>query len=244
MTYRAMFPGKLIELNASTGAYVLKGSLIAKVIWTDERGRPAGDPVAITAPADGTVEIFITANSQFLKGEPLFRFDPDAAPKERASGDDLRHVLDRALAAGAQNNWRYTEQLCRQVLDAHPTDAGQVAVALTYRAMALGIVGNQDGNRMLLDEALVEGRRAVRAFEQTKGDPFDVSRAYEAVGNAVLYMIVQEVIKKDEWPALFPEGYKALKRALELDPENTSARKNLGIIGGAIPIAKMWGAKI
>src|SRR5450755_1175521 len=161
MTYRAMFSGKLVELNASTGAYVSRGSVIAKVVWTDERGRPAGDSVAITAPADGTVETFVAANSQFLKGEPLFRVDPDGTAKERASGDDLRPILERAFAAAAQNNWRYTEQLCKQVLDAHPTDLGVEAVALTYRALALGFAGYKEGNRMLLDEALIGGRRAV-----------------------------------------------------------------------------------
>jgi hypothetical protein len=57
-------------------------------------------------------------------------------------------------------------------------------------------------------------------------------------------MITLDVIRRDEWPTLFPEGYKALKTALEVDPKSTSARKNLGIIGGAIPIAKMNGAKL
>jgi hypothetical protein len=44
MTYRAMFPGKLIELNASTGAYGTKGAVIARVMWTDacdQRGNTA-----------------------------------------------------------------------------------------------------------------------------------------------------------------------------------------------------------
>ena len=244
MTYRALFPGKLIELHASTGSSVSRGALIAQVRWFDERGRPTGDIVGITSPANGTVKTFVAASSQFLKGEPLFRVDPDDTATVRASGDDLRPLLDRAFAAAAQNNWRYTEHLCRQVLDAHPTDPGLEAVALTYRALALGFAGYQDANRMLLDEALIEGRRAVRAFQQTKGQAFDVSRAYEAVGNAVVFMIAQDVIRNDEWPTLYPEGYKALQRALELDQKSSSARKNLGIIGGAIPIAKMHGAKL
>ena len=148
------------------------------------------------------------------------------------------------MVAAAQGNWRYTEQLCKQVLDAHPTDLEVMARALTYRALALGFAGYKEASRMLLDEALIEGRRAVRAFQQTKGQAFDVSRAYEAVGNAVLFMISQDVIRDDEWPTLFPEGYQALRKALELDPESASARKNLGIMGGAIPIAKMHGAKM
>lgn len=244
MTYRALFPGKLIEFHASTGSSVSRGGLIARVRWFDESGRPTGDIVEITSPTNGTVETFVAANSQFLKGEPLFRLDPDGTPTERASGDDLRPILNRALVAAAQGNWPYTEQLCRQVLDAHPTDPGLEAVALAYRALALGFAGYKEGNRMLLDEALIGGRRAVRIFQQTKGQAFDVSRAYEAIGNAVLFMITLDVIRNDEWPTLFPEGYKALKRALEVDPESTSARKNLGIIGGAIPIAKMRGAKL
>jgi hypothetical protein len=97
---------------------------------------------------------------------------------------------------------------------------------------------------MLLDEALIEGRQAVPAFQHTRGQALDVSRAYEAIGNAVCFMIARDAIRDDEWPTLFPEGYRALKRALELDPGSASARKNLGIVGGAIPMAKMYGAKI
>ena len=97
---------------------------------------------------------------------------------------------------------------------------------------------------MLLEEALLEGRRAVQTFQQTNGQAFDVSRAYEAIGNSVFFMVVQNVIRDNEWRTLFPEGYRALKKALEIDPKNTSARKNLGIMGGAIPVAKMHGARI
>jgi hypothetical protein len=171
--------------------------LIARVRWFDERGRPAGDIVEITSPANGTVETFVAANTQFLKGESLFRLDPDGTATERAAGEDCRPILDRALVAAAQGNWPYTEQLCRQVLDAHPTDSVLEAVAPTYRALALGFAGYKEGNRMLLDEALIGRRRAVRLFQQTKGQPFDVSRAYEAIGNAVLFMITLDVIRRD-----------------------------------------------
>src|ERR1022692_107864 len=113
MTYRALFPGKLIEFHASTGSSVSRGELIARVRWFDERGRPTGDIVEITSPTNGTVETFVAANSQFLKNEPLFRLDPDDNANSKRSGEDFRPVLQRALVAASQNNWPYTEQLCR-----------------------------------------------------------------------------------------------------------------------------------
>jgi tetratricopeptide (TPR) repeat protein len=240
-----MFPGKLIELNASTGASVTKGAVIARVMWTDARGRPAtgGTAVAITAPADGTVEVFVTPNSQFLQGEAPFRVDPDDTAKGRASDDDLRPTLERALAAAMQNNWGYAERLCKQVLDAHPTNPAMEAVALKYRALALGFVGYQAADRMLLDEALIEGRRAVRAFQRTSEPQQNVAGAYKAIGNAIGFMIAQGVMRDDEWPMLFPEGIAALKKAIELDPEDAQARKHLGIMYAAEPVAKMYGAK-
>lgn len=245
MTYRAVFPGRVTELSVSTGAYVTKGQLIARVTWTDERGRPAAGStnVAITAPADGTVEIFVTPNSQFLQGEALFRVDPDDTAKGRSSDEDLEPTLKRALAAALQNNWAYAGQLCKQVLDAHPTNPAMEFVALEYRALALGFVGYQAADRLLLEEALVEGRRAVRVFQRTSEPQQNVAGAYKAIGNAIGFMIAKDVIRNDEWPTLFPEGIAALKKAVELDPEDAQARKHLGILYAAEHVAKMHGAK-
>ena len=245
MTYRAMSPGKLNELNASTGARVTKGQVIARVTWTDELGRPAagGTNVVITAPADGTVEVFVMPNSRFLQNEALFRVDPDDTAKGKPSDGGLRPTLERALAAAMQNNWGYAGELCKQVLDAHPTDPVMQFVALKYRALALGFVGYQTGDRMLLEEALIEGRRAVTAFQRTSEPQQNSAGAYKAVGNAIGFMIAKEVIRNDEWPTLFPEGVAALKKAVELDPEDAQARKHLGIMYSAEPVAKMHGAK-
>lgn len=246
MTYRAQFQGRLTEVGASSGAYVTRGQLIARVTWTDERGRPTtgGTDVAITAPASGTVVIFVAPNSQFLKGEPLFRLDPDESAKGIPSGGDLRPTLERALAAAMQNNWQYAGELCKQVLDAHPTDPSMEFIALKYRALALGFVGYKSGDRRVLDEALIEGRRAVAAFERTREPKQNLAGAYKAIGNAIGFMVANDLLRTDEWRTMFPEGYAALKKAVDLDPEDGQARKPLGIMGAAIPVAKMHGAKL
>lgn len=246
MTYRAQFQGRLTALGASTGTYVTRGQIIARVTWTDERGRPSagGTDVAITAHANGTVVIFVAPNSQFLQGEPLFRLDPDESAKGMPSGTDLRPTLERALAAAMQNNWQYAGQLCKEVLDAHQTDPSMEFIALKYRALALGFVGYQTGDRRLLDEALIEGRRAVSAFERTREPKQNLAGAYKAIGNATGFMVANDLLRTDEWRTLFPEGYAALKKAVELDPDDSQGRKHLGIMGAAIPVAKMNGAKL
>jgi len=246
MTYRAQFQGKLTALGASSGASVSRGQLIAKVTWTDERGRPTtgGTDVAITAPANGTVVSFVAPNSQFLEGEPLFRLDPDESAKGAPTGGDVRPTLERALAAAMQNNWQYAGQLCKEVLDAHPTDPSPEFIALKYRALALGFVGYQAGDRRLLDEALIEGRRALAAFQRTSEPKRNVAGVYAAIGNAVAFMVANDLLRSDEWRTLFPEGYSALKKAVDLDPDDGQARKHLGIMGAAIPVAKMNGAKL
>jgi hypothetical protein len=78
MTYRAMHRGKVTELNASNGAYVPKGYVIARTMWTDERGKSVtgGTAAPINAPFNGIVQVFIEQNSMFDENQPLFRIDP------------------------------------------------------------------------------------------------------------------------------------------------------------------------
>jgi hypothetical protein len=56
-------------------------------------------------------------------------------------------------------------------------------------------------------------------------------------------MIAQEVITNDEWSTLYPEGIAALKKAVELDPEDGEARKHLGLLHSAQHVAKLRGTK-
>jgi hypothetical protein len=56
-------------------------------------------------------------------------------------------------------------------------------------------------------------------------------------------MITHEVIRNDEWATLYPEGIVALKKAIELDPQDEEARKRLALLYGAEQVAKMYGAK-
>jgi hypothetical protein len=246
MTYRALHPGKLTQLNASTGDYVPKGHVIARVMWFDELGKSVteGTTSGVAAPFDGTVAFFVSLNSHFQKGEPLFRIDPDTPKGRIAPTEDLRSILESGIAAALQNNWQDTQRRCQQVLNAHPTDPSTEFIALKYRALALGFVGHQAGDRRLLDEALIEGRRALTAYQRTSEPKRNVAGAYAAIGNAIGFMIANDLLRNDEWRTLFPEGYAALKKAVELDPDDSQARKHFGIMGAAIPVAKMHGAKL
>lgn len=240
MTYRALFGGKLTELHASTGVYVKRGALIATVRW---KSAADGAPVEITAPADGTVEIFVQPNSEFLQGEPLFRVDPDSSAKSDPADGTPDATIERALAAAMQNDWEYAGRLCKQVLDAHPTSPATEFVALKYRALALGFVGYKASDRMRLDEALIDGRKAVQVFQRSGEPQQNLAGAYKAIGNAVAFIVAQSLIRSDEWTTLYPEGIAALKKAVELDPKDEQARKHLGILYGAEQVAKMHGAK-
>jgi len=245
MTYRALHPGKVTQLNASTGDYVPKGHVIARVMWFDEPGKSGteGTSSGVAAPFDGTVEFFVSLNSHFQKGEPLFRIDPDTPKGRIAPAEDLRSILESGIAAALQNDWQDTQRKCQQVLDAHPTEPSMEFIALKYRALALGFVGYQTGDRAQLEEALIEGRLAVSVFQRTSEPQQNSAGAYKAVGNAIGFMIAKGVIRSDEWATLFPEGIAALKKAIELDPEDAQARKHLGIMYSAEPVAKMQGAK-
>ena len=77
MTYRAMWPGKATELNVSDGAYVGRNNVIARLMWTDERGKSVtgGTDVPIKAPFDGYVHLFPAVHRVFAQDEPLFRID-------------------------------------------------------------------------------------------------------------------------------------------------------------------------
>ena len=161
-----------------------------------------------------------------------------------APTEDLRSILESGIAAALQNNWQDTQRRCQQVLSAHPTDPAMEFIALKYRALALGFVGYKAGDRRLLDEALTEGRRALTAYQRTSEPKRNVAGAYAAIGNAIGFMIASDLLRNDEWRTLFPEGYAALKKAVELDPDDSQARKHLGIMGAAIPVAKMYGARL
>jgi hypothetical protein len=50
-------------------------------------------------------------------------------------------------------------------------------IALKYRTLALGFVGYQAGDRRLLDEALIEGRRALSVFQRTSEPKRNVAGA-------------------------------------------------------------------
>jgi tetratricopeptide (TPR) repeat protein len=246
MTYRALHPGKLTQLNASTGDYVPKGHVIARVMWFDELGKSDTESttLGIAAPFDATVEFFVSLNSHFQKGEPLFRIDPDTPKGRIAPSEDLRSILESGIAAALQNNWEDTQRRCQQVLKAPPTDPSMEFIALKYRALALGFVGYKAGDRRLLDEALAEGQRALSVFQRTSEPQRNLAGVYTAIGNAIGFMVANDLLRNDEWRTLFPEGYAALKKAVELDPDDSQARKHLGIMGAAIPVAKMHGAKI
>jgi hypothetical protein len=53
-----------------------------------------------------------------------------------------------------------------------------VAVGKTYLSLALGARGYKESNRGLLDQALAEARRAVKAFQGTNEPPQSIALAH------------------------------------------------------------------
>ena len=73
-TYTAMHYGTVMELRVNDGDLVKQGQLIAKTMWTDERGRSltGGTTVSIKAPIDGRVRIYVMQGGRFRERQPLF----------------------------------------------------------------------------------------------------------------------------------------------------------------------------
>ena len=78
MTYRALWPGKVTELNCSTGSYIGKGNLVAQLMWTDKNGKSVtgGTTAPIHAPFSGVMQVFLDQGDQFDEGDPIFKIDP------------------------------------------------------------------------------------------------------------------------------------------------------------------------
>ena len=76
-TYRALHCGTVTDLNVQDGDFVQEGSVIAKTMWTDERGRSltGGMSAPINAPFDCIVRVFVKVGYQFDKDEPLFHVE-------------------------------------------------------------------------------------------------------------------------------------------------------------------------
>jgi pyruvate/2-oxoglutarate dehydrogenase complex dihydrolipoamide acyltransferase (E2) component len=82
-TYKAMHDGTVMELRVRAGDFVEAGDVIAKTMWTDERGRSltGGTTVSIKAPVRGTVSLYVMQGGRFQERQPLFHIkepgDPD-----------------------------------------------------------------------------------------------------------------------------------------------------------------------
>jgi hypothetical protein len=164
-----------------------------------------------------------------------------------ASEQELKRKLEIAMAASLQNKWPEAEKLYEDVVKDLPnveaTNPAMEGVARAYYSLALALNGNQAKDRIRLSKALSEAKEAIRAFQQTNEPPQSVALAYRAIGMSILFMISQEVIWDDQWPTLYPEGISALKKAIELDPQDQQARKYLGLLQSAQNVAKLHGAK-
>lgn len=163
------------------------------------------------------------------------------------SDEEIMQTMASATAAFLKADWPQAARLYEQALKADPTNPAMEAVGRTYYSLALASMAYQESRsveiRSLLDKALAEAKRAVRVFQQTSEPTDSVALAHQAIGQSISFMIAKEVIKRDEWPTLYPEGISALKKAIELDPKNTEAPRHLGIMYSAQRVAKMYGAK-
>ncbi|HKC66298.1 MAG TPA: hypothetical protein VKB86_21830 [Pyrinomonadaceae bacterium] len=77
-TYRALHRGTVTSLNVQDGDYIRGGTVVAKTMWTDERGRSltGGMSTPIKAPFDCVVRLFVKVGDQFDENEPLFHVEP------------------------------------------------------------------------------------------------------------------------------------------------------------------------
>jgi len=171
--------------------------------------------------------------------------DPAAHTGGQSMGGDeeLRRKMERAAAEALRDNWPETQRLCTEILKAMPTSLALDAMARTQRSLALAFKGYKEADRASLNEALDEARRAVQVFQKTNEPAKSVALAHRAIGMSISFMIAQSVIHADEWPTLFPEAVAALEKAIQLDPEDKEARRQLGILNSAREVAKMHGAK-
>lgn len=164
-----------------------------------------------------------------------------------ASEQELRGNLEIAMAAVLQNKWPEAEKLYEYVVKdlpiVEPANPAMEGVARTYYSLALALNGNQARDRSRLDSALREAKQAIRAFQQTNEPPQSVALAHRAIGMSIYFMIAQGIIRDDEWPTLYPEGISALKKAIELDPQDEQARKYLRSLDSVQNEAKLLGAK-
>ena len=73
--YRALHTGTMTELSVRDGDLVEPGNVVAKTMWTDERGRSltGGWSVSIKSPISGRVRYFVTKGDLFHKDDPLFQ---------------------------------------------------------------------------------------------------------------------------------------------------------------------------
>jgi biotin carboxyl carrier protein len=76
-TYRAMHSGTVTQLNVADGEYISAGTVVARTMWTDERGRSltGGSSAPIKAPINGVVRVFVPLGTQFEQNQPLFSME-------------------------------------------------------------------------------------------------------------------------------------------------------------------------
>jgi len=160
------------------------------------------------------------------------------------SDEELNRRMTIATAAFLQSNWSQAERLYGEVLKEEPTNPAIVAVGKTFRSLSLSYMGykaaDRDSARRWLHEALTLAREAVQGFQQTNESP---QSAYRAIGMSICFMMAQEVIRDDEWPTFYPASISALKKAIELDPEDKEAHKHLASLNSVQNEAKLLGAK-
>lgn len=76
-TYRAMHSGTVTQLNVADGEHIDAGKVVARTMWTDERGRSltGGLSVPIKAPVSGVVRVYVQQGAKFEENQPLFRIE-------------------------------------------------------------------------------------------------------------------------------------------------------------------------
>jgi tetratricopeptide (TPR) repeat protein len=156
--------------------------------------------------------------------------------------DEKIMPMASAFAAFLQSDWAEARRLYEDALR-QTANPSMRAIGKSYLALTLAQIGFRKPERSTFDLALREARESVRIFGQTNEPPDSLAVAYQAIGTTVAYMIAKEVIRRDEWPTLYPEAIEALTKATKLDPDNGEARRHLDNLSGVRRVAKMYGAK-
>jgi hypothetical protein len=94
--YNALYRGTVTQINCKDGDLIKRGSVIAYLMPTDNKGRSltGGSSGPVSAPFDGVIRLYIEQGSQFGQSELLFHIE--YADADHSNTEKLLDYLDEA----------------------------------------------------------------------------------------------------------------------------------------------------